>query len=245
MYHFFAPSENAESGVITITGADVNHITNVLRLKRGDRIAVADGQDRDSLCEIEEAGPGFVRCRVLPQELAETECPVRLHLFQGLPKADKMELIIQKAVELGVSTVIPVEMKRCVVRLDEKKKAAKAGRWQRIAESAAKQSGRRIIPAVETPQSFAGALEMTRSMGTLLVPYENAEDIAATRKILAGVPKGSDCALFIGPEGGFDPEEIRMLEEAGAKLITLGPRILRTETAGMAALAMCTLMMEG
>ena len=244
MQHFFAPSENAESGRITITGPDVNHITNVLRLKTGDRIVVADGQDRDSLCEIEEAGPGFVRCKVLPQELAETECPVRLHLFQGLPKGDKMELIIQKAVELGAASVVPVEMKRCVMRLDEKKKASRTERWQRIAESAAKQSGRRIIPAVELPLSFAKAVEKASRMETVLVPYENAGDIAATRRLLAEVPKNSDCALFIGPEGGFDPAEIKKLEEAGAHVMTLGPRILRTETAGMAALAMCTLMME-
>ena len=244
MYHFFAPSENAERGVITVTGPDVNHITNVLRLKAGDRIVVADGQDRDSLCEIEEADPGFVRCKVLPQELAETECPVHLHLFQGLPKGDKMETIIQKAVELGASSVVPVEMKRCVMRLEEKKKASRTERWQRIAESAAKQSGRRIIPSVEMPVSFAKAVEKALRMQTILVPYENAEDIAATRKLLAEVPKGSDCAIFIGPEGGFDPAEIRALETAGSHIITLGPRILRTETAGMAVLAMCTMMME-
>lgn len=244
MYHFFAPSENSEKGSVTITGPDVNHITNVLRLKKGDRIVVADGRDRDSLCEIEEAGPGFVRCKVLPDRLAETECPVRIHLFQGLPKGDKMETIIQKAVELGAVSVTPVEMKRSVVRLEEKKKAAKTERWQRIAESAAKQCGRRIIPAVELPQSFAGALKTAGEMQTVLVPYENAEDIASTRRILSEVPKGSDCAVFIGPEGGFDPAEIRELEAAGARLITLGPRILRTETAGMAVLAMCTLMME-
>ena len=245
MQHFFAPSENAESGVITITGPDVNHITNVLRLKPGDRITVADGRDRDSLCEIEEAGPAFVRCKVLPEELAETECPVRIHLFQGLPKGDKMELIIQKAVELGAASVVPVEMKRSVVRLEEKKKISKAERWQRIAESAAKQCGRRIIPTVEVPMSFAKALEAAKRMQTVLVPYENADDIAATRRLLAAVPKGSDCAVFIGPEGGFDPAEIAALQAAGAKIITLGPRILRTETAGMAVLAMCTLMMEG
>ena len=244
MFHFFAPSENAETGTVTISGPDVKHITQVLRLHAGDRIAVSDGQDRESLCEIEETGPDFVRCKVLPDEMAETECPVRLHLFQGLPKGDKMELIIQKAVELGASSVVPVEMKRSVVKLDEKRKAAKTERWQRIAESAAKQTGRRLIPDVIRPLSFAEALKQAAAMETVLVPYECAEDIAATRRILAAVPKGSDCAVFIGPEGGFDPEEIRRLEETGAKIITLGPRILRTETAGMAVLAMCTLMME-
>jgi len=244
MFHFFAPSENAESGMITITGADVNHIVNVLRLKAGEKIVVSDGQDRDSLCEITETAPDFVRCKVLPDELAETECPVRLHLFQGLPKNDKMEWIIQKSVELGVSSVIPVEMKRCVVKLDEKKKKAKTERWQRIAESAAKQSGRRIIPKVEDVLSFSAALKKAEEMACLLVPYENAENIAATRAVLSSVEKGSDCAIFIGPEGGFDLAEIDKLREAGAKIITLGPRILRTETAGMAALAMCTLMME-
>ena len=244
MYHFFAPSENADNGVITITGSDVNHIINVLRLKKGERIVVADGQDRDSLCEIAEMGPGFVRCQVLPETLAETECPVRLHLFQGLPKGDKMETIIQKAVELGAASVIPVEMKRCVMKLDEKKKTSRTERWQRIAESAAKQSGRRIIPAVELPLTFKAAVEKAAVMGTILVPYENAENIAETRKLLASVPKGSDCAIFIGPEGGFDPAEIEALAAAGAHVITLGPRILRTETAGMAVLAMCTLMME-
>ncbi len=244
MYHFFAPSENAESGHIRISGRDVRHITQVLRLRAGDRIVVSDGQDRDSLCEITETGPDFVYCQVLPATLSDTECPVRLHLFQGLPKADKMEMIIQKAVELGASSIVPVEMKRCVVRLEEKKKSAKAERWQRIAESAAKQSGRRIIPDVERPVTFAEAVDKAKAMTKILVPYEGAENISATRKYLAEVPKGSDCAIFIGPEGGFEAEEIDRLKAAGAKILTLGPRILRTETAGMAMLAMCTLMME-
>lgn len=245
MYHFFAPDQNAESGSICIAGPDYNHIVRVLRLKPGDRIAVSDGRDRDSLCEIAEIGPDSVRCEVLPAELADSECPVHLHLFQGLPKGDKMELILEKAVELGASSVVPVEMKRCVVKLDEKKKAARTERWQKQAESAAKQSGRRIIPKVGQVLGFKEAVKAAAAMDRILVPYECAEDISHTRKVLESLKPGQDAAIFIGPEGGFEPAEIEALKAENADVITLGPRILRTETAGMATLAMCTLLLEG
>ena len=244
MYHFFAPGENAESGEIRLTGPDVNHIRNVLRMKCGDRIVVSDGQDRDSVCEIVSLAPDEVLARVLPEAVEESELPVRFHLFQGLPKGDKMEFILQKAVVVGVSSLIPVEMKRCVVRLDDKKKLSRREKWAAQAESAAKQSGRRIIPEVEPVMSFKEALARAVEMDVLLVPYENAEGMDRTRKLFASLRPGQHVGIFIGPEGGFEPSEIEALTAAGGETLTLGRRILRTETAGMAALAMLVLQTE-
>ena len=244
MFHFFAPEENAETGSVAIRGSDVNHIRNVLRLKAGDRIVVSDGRDRDSVCEIVSLAPDEVLTRVLPEAVEESELPVHFHLFQGLPKGDKMEFILQKAVELGVSSLIPVEMKRCVVKLDEKKKLSRREKWAAQAESAAKQSGRRIIPEIEPVMSFREALGRAGEMDVLLVPYENAEGMDRTRELLSSLKAGQHVGIFIGPEGGFEPSEIEALTAAGGETLTLGRRILRTETAGMAALAMGVLMTE-
>ena len=244
MYHFFAPAENGESGTIHITGADRNHIVRVLRLTCGDRVSVSDGNDRDWLCEIASVNDEEVILTVLPDEREDTELPVSVSLFQGIPKGDKTETILQKCVELGLAEYVPVAMKRCVVKIDEKKKDARRERWQRIAESAAKQSGRRIIPAVGAVIPFSDAVAGASGFDAVLVPYECAEDMAYTRQVLSEITPGSRIAVFIGPEGGFAPEEIESLREAGAKIITLGPRILRTETAGMTLLAMGSLLWQ-
>ena len=244
MIHFFAPGERGESGTIRISGPDRDHIARVLRLKPGDTLSVSDGEDRDWLCEIAEITPKEVILKVLPGEIKDSELPVFVTLYQGLPKGDKTEQIIQKTTELGVHAVQLVEMKRCVVRIEEKKKAARLERWQKIAESAAKQSNRRCIPAVERILRFEEAVKEAAEKGTVLVPYECAEDMNYTRKVLEEIRPGSQVSVFIGPEGGFAPEEIETLEKAGAKIITLGPRILRTETAGMAFLAMASLIWQ-
>ena len=223
---------------IVITGEDVNHIKNVLRMKIGEEIAVSNGVDgREYRCEVAQLLTDEVVCKLRFIKENDVELPAQVYLFQGLPKADKMELIIQKAVELGAYSVIPVATRRSIVKLDDKKAAAKQNRWQGIAEAAAKQSKRKIIPKIEKVMSFAEALEMAKELEVRLIPYELAEDMSHTKEIIERIREGQKIAIFIGPEGGFDETEIAMASEVGVEPITLGKRILRTETAGMTVLA--------
>ena len=223
---------------IVITGEDVNHIKNVLRMKIGEEIAVSNGVDgREYRCEVAQLLPDEVVCKLRFIKENDVELPAQVYLFQGLPKADKMELIIQKAVELGAYSVIPVATRRSIVKLDDKKAAAKQNRWQGIAEAAAKQSKRKIIPKIEKVMSFAEALEMAKELEVRLIPYELAEDMSHTKEIIERIREGQKIAIFIGPEGGFDETEIALASEVGVEPITLGKRILRTETAGMTVLA--------
>ncbi len=166
------------------------------------------------------------------------------NLFQGLPKSDKMELIIQKMVELGVYEIVPVAMKRSVVKLDDKKAKTKIARWNSISESAAKQSKRSIIPEVSDVLTFRQALEKAKELDMLLLPYECAEGMEYTRKVVSGISNGSSVGIFIGPEGGFDGDELELAKEAGCSIITLGKRILRTETAGMMLMSVIMYNME-
>ena len=223
---------------IVITGEDVNHIKNVLRMKIGEEIAVSNGVDgREYRCEVAQFLSDEVVCKLRFIKENDVELPAQMYLFQGLPKADKMELIIQKAVELGVYSVIPVATRRSIVKLDDKKAVAKQNRWQGIAEAAAKQSKRKIIPKIEKVMSFAEALEMAKELEVRLIPYELAEDMSHTKEIIERIREGQKIAIFIGPEGGFDDTEIALASEVGVEPITLGKRILRTETAGMTVLA--------
>ena len=223
---------------IVITGEDVNHIKNVLRMKIGEEIAVSNGVDgREYRCEVAQLLADEVVCKLRFIKENDVELPAQVYLFQGLPKADKMELIMQKAVELGAYSVIPVATRRSIVKLDDKKAAAKQNRWQGIAEAAAKQSKRKIIPKIEKVMSFAEALEMAKELEVRLIPYELAEDMSHTKEIIERIREGQKIAIFIGPEGGFDETEIALASEVGVEPITLGKRILRTETAGMTVLA--------
>jgi len=247
MYHFFVPPENIRDKQIIIEGTDYNHIRNVLRLKAGEEISVSNGIDgRDYRCGIVGFDDTSVICELRFIKEADTELPVRVHLFQGLAKGDKMETVIQKTVELGVYEVIPVEMERCVVKLDAKKASAKVARYQGIAEAAAKQSRRAIVPGVHDVLDMKQAVEYAKSFDRILVPYELAagESFDKTRKILEGVKGQEDVAVFIGPEGGFDDSEIELLKSAKAEIISLGKRILRTETAGMVVLSWLSLVLE-
>ncbi|MCM1567866.1 MAG: 16S rRNA (uracil(1498)-N(3))-methyltransferase [Roseburia sp.] len=240
MYQFFVePSQiHVIDRRVIISGKDVNHIKNVLRMKVGEELSVSNGQDgREYRCGIRAFGEEWVECELRFIKEDGVELPGRIYLFQGLPKADKMEFIIQKAVELGVYQVIPVETKRCVVRLDEKKAKSKALRWQAISEAAAKQSRRGIIPEVAEPVRFSEAVRQAAGMEVRLIPYELAEGMDRTRELLAGVRPGQSIAVFIGPEGGFAPEEIELAMKEGIQPITLGRRILRTETAGLTVLS--------
>ncbi|MDE7232852.1 MAG: 16S rRNA (uracil(1498)-N(3))-methyltransferase [Lachnospiraceae bacterium] len=238
MYQFFVEPSQIQDKRIIITGSDVNHIKNVLRMKVGEEIAVKTGEDgREYRCGIEAFAQDQVICSLRFIREEGVELPSKIYLFQGLPKADKMELIVQKAVELGVFEGIPVAMKRCVVKLDEKKAAAKVGRWQGIAEAAAKQCKRGIIPVVKMPMTLREAAAYAQEMDVRLIPYELADDMAHTKEIIEGIAPGQSVALFIGPEGGFEESEVKIALAAGIEPITLGKRILRTETAGLAVLS--------
>lgn len=245
MHQFFVEPSQINDKVVYIEGGDVNHIKNVLRMKPGEEISVSNGVDgREYRCGILRIEEERVVCELRFIKEDGLELPSRVHLFQGLPKADKMELIIQKAVELGVYEIIPVETKRCVVKLDEKKAKQKAERWQAIAEAAAKQSRRRVVPTVTRPMDFGQALKMAASMEMKLIPYELAEGMDKTKQLLTGVAEGIDIAVFIGPEGGFEETEIHKASEAGFEPITLGKRILRTETAGFTVMAWLMYQLE-
>ncbi len=245
MYQFFVEPNQINDKRVVITGSDVNHIRNVLRMKPGEEIAVSNGTDgREYRCGIVEIGEEQVICELRFIKEDGLELSSRVHLFQGLPKADKMELIIQKAVELGVYEVIPVETKRAVVKLDAKKARQKTERWQAIAEAAAKQSKRRIIPRVSEPVTFARALERAGGMEVKMIPYELAEGMERTKQMISSLPEDADIAVFIGPEGGFEESEIKAAAEAGVVSITLGKRILRTETAGLTVMAWIMYQLE-
>ncbi len=238
MYQFFVEPGQIQGRRIIITGSDVNHIRNVLRMKPGEEIAVSNGTDgREYRCGIESFTEDEVICSLRFMKEDGVELPSRIHLFQGLPKADKMELIVQKAVELGAYEVIPVAARRCVVRLDEKKAASRISRWQGIAEAAAKQSRRGIIPQVHPMMNMREAVAYAHAMEVKLIPYELAENMGHTKEILEAVKPGTDIAVFIGPEGGFEQEEIELATAAGIEPVTLGRRILRTETAGLTVLS--------
>ncbi len=240
MYQFFVePAQIHESDKsVIITGSDVNHIRNVLRMKPGEEISVSNGQDgREYRCGILSLEEDCIRCELRFIKEDGVELPSKIYLFQGLPKADKMELIIQKAVELGVYQVIPVATKRCVVKLDDKKAKSKIARWQGIAEAAAKQSKRGIIPQVNEVMSFRDAVRYAADMDVKLIPYELAEGMEKTKALIEHIEPNRSIAVFIGPEGGFEEEEIRLALESGIEPVTLGRRILRTETAGMTVLS--------
>ena len=246
MQRFFVEPHQIDAGAhqIHILGSDVNHISNVLRMKQGEELWISDGGKKEYRCTIEEFSPDEVLLHIIYAQEPDYELSSRIYLFQGLPKADKMELIIQKAVELGAYEVIPVETKRCVVKLDGKKAAKKVERWKQIAESAAKQSKRMLIPNVHEVLTFKEALKYAESMDVRLIPYELAKGMQETKEILAGIQPGQSIGIFIGPEGGFEEKEVETAISEGAKPITLGKRILRTETAGLAILSVLMFQLE-
>lgn len=244
MYRFFIEDGISSEREIRISGSDYNHIKNVLRMKKGEEVLVSDGKDREYLCEICEFTEEEVLLQILDIMGTSRELPTKITLFQGLPKGDKMEQIIQKTVELGVTEIVPVAMKRCVVKLDPKKAAKKVERYNAIALSAAKQSKRGIIPEVKNVVSYKEAVEIASKMDAFLVPYENAEGIEGARKLVDSMKGKKSIGIFIGPEGGFEESEIAMALEKGANTLTLGKRILRTETAGMTMLSILMFTLE-
>ena len=245
MYRFFAPEENLGNREICLTGDDVNHIKNVLRMPPGEEVMVSFGKGMDYHCRIRTLEKACIWLDVLEEVPAVTELPVKIVLFQALPKKDKMEWIIQKAVELGAAEIVPVSSRRCVVRLDDKKKEKKLARWQTIAEAAAKQSGRGKIPEIHTVLSFSQALSYAEELDTVLIPYELSDNMAESVEVMKKAAEGRSIGIFIGPEGGFERSEVEAAMEAGAAPVSLGKRILRTETAGMTALSVLMFLIEG
>ncbi len=242
MYHFYTEKSNISDTQITLTGEDVNHIKNVLRMKTGEELIICDGEGTDHYCRIASFEGNTVIADILESFGSKAELDTRLFLFQGMPKKDKMELIIQKAVELGVYEIIPVMTKRVIVKLDDaKKEARKLERWQSIAESAAKQSGRGIIPKIAEVMDYRQALEYAKTLDANLIPYENADNsecgMEGSRSIVRDLNGKKSVGIFIGPEGGFEEGEVEQAVNAGFKCISLGRRILRTETAGLAILS--------
>lgn len=244
MYHFFTTPGNVRDEKIFITGSDVNHIKNVLRMKEGDSLYINDGDGTEYLCEIEEMEASEIVCAIKEREAADTEPHVKYYLFQGLPKSDKLEYIIQKTVELGVYEIIPVQTKRSVVKYDDKKIKAKTERWNKISEAAAKQSRRGVIPEVKPPMTFKEAINYAASNDINLIPYENFKGMEETREVLGKIKPGMSVGIFIGPEGGFEQEEVEAANASGAYSISLGSRILRTETAPLSLLSVLNFILE-
>lgn len=245
MYRFFADPARIGERQISITGSDVNHIKNVLRMREGEEILISDGGKLEYTCYIEALHEEEIIAHIMYVQEAGYELPSKLFLFQGLPKGDKMELIIQKAVELGVHQVIPVASRRSVVKLDKKKEEKKLARWQAIAESAAKQSKRMYVPQIKEVMNFQEAVQYGAKLDVVLLPYELAKDMKHSREILEKITPGQSVGIFIGPEGGFEEEEVNLaVSGANAQVITLGKRILRTETAGLAVLSVLMFAME-
>lgn len=245
MYQFFVDKGQVQGNTIIINGDDAGHIGRVLRMKPGERVRISDEEEHSYFCHITEITPDEVFLAIDEKDELGTEFAHKVYLFQGLPKSDKMELIIQKAVELGVCEIIPVSMKNCVVKLDDKKAASKVKRWQAIAGSAAKQSKRTRIPLVHDPVSWREALYMAAELDVTLIPYENERGLAATREQISSIPSGASIGIMIGPEGGFSPEEIKAADDfENMHRISLGRRILRTETAGLATLAMLVYQLD-
>ena len=238
MYHFFVDPGQIQGTQILITGKDVNHIKNVLRMRIGEEVSVGNGVDgKEYRCAIDTFEEDSVVCKLLFVKEDGVELPVKVTLFQGLPKADKMELIIQKAVELGVYEIVPVATKRCVVKLDAKKEASKIARWQAIAEAAAKQSKRAVVPRICPVMTMGEAIQEASKKEHRIIPYELAEGMNKTKEIFSSFTPGNSVAVFIGPEGGFEEKEVEAAAAAGVEPISLGKRILRTETAGFTVLS--------
>ena len=233
MRKFFVKSNQINDNYISIIDEDVNHIKNVLRLAIGEKIKICDKDNsKNYVSEIVEITNHEVNCIIIEEVEGEAEGNVELHIYQGLPKADKMELILQKGTELGVSKFIPVALKRCIVKLDGKDALKKIERWQKITEVASKQSGRDIVPEVANIETINDICNKINDYDLVMLAYELEENNYIKTELLniKNTKENYKIAIVIGPEGGIDDKEAERLKEAGAKIVSLGKRILRTET---------------
>ena len=251
MPKFFVKEEQINNQEIKIQGTDVNHIKNVLREKLGSELIICNEKTgQDYLCEIKEIKEENIICNIKEKLLNNVESNIKVTIMQGLPKADKMELIIQKSVELGVNNIIPIEMKRCVVKLKDKDKIKKIERWQKISVVAAKQSGRNIIPEINQVESLKNICETFENYDIVLLAYENEKENTIKNELKKLKEKNQNknedvkIAILIGPEGGIAEEEVEIARKKGAKIITLGKRILRTETVALNVLSIIMYELE-
>ena len=247
MPRFFVKNEQIKGTTIEILGEDVIHIKNALRKQIGDNIEICDQDTEKSyICEIEKIGNESILTNII-EELQSYDDNIKVDIYQGLPKADKMELIIQKSVELGVNSIIPVAMKRCVVKIESKDESKKIARWQKIAESAAKQSGRSTIPEIKNIVNIEKIIQLIKEYDCVIVAYENEKNNTIKRELLEIKEKVHDkvkIAVIIGPEGGLEEKDVELLKHNGAKIVTLGHRILRTETVALNILSVIMYELE-
>lgn len=232
MHKFFVPACNTDENSVLIEGDDVKHIYKVLRLEVGEKININNCEGNEYIAKIEEIDKKYVRASILEKLEHNNESEINITLFQGMPKAAKMDLIVQKGTELGVKKFVPVITKRVVVKKGSNE-FKKLDRWNRIALEACKQSKRSVVPTVEEPIDFQKLLKDLEDYDLIVVPYENQEGYGIKKlKDDLGDKKPKNVAIIIGPEGGFEEGEISILKDMGAYIVTLGNRILRTETAG-------------
>lgn len=252
MPKFFVKEDQIKDNEIIILGQDVNHIKKVLRAKKGDELQICNSQNGENfLCEINDLENENIICKIKEKINKNVESNIEVTIFQGLPKSDKMEYIIQKSVELGVHDITPVEMKRCVVKLNEKDKIKKIERWQKISEGAAKQCGRNIIPTINNVINVKNICNQIPNYDIVLVAYEkeNKNTLKNELENLKNMVKETKqekikIAVVIGPEGGLEEQDVKMLKENNAKVITLGKRILRTETVALNVLSIIMYELE-
>lgn len=242
MFNFFSKNKSVDN-CYYLDGSDYNHIANVLRFKVGDKFLVSFNKKSD-LCSILAFTDGQVVCKIEQENYLDTSLPISLYLFQGLIKGDKMDFVVQKAVELGADCIVPVQMARSIVKLDDKKKIERQKRLSAIAQSAGEQSKRNAVPEVASVLTVKQAVEFAKGLDVVLVPYECHNGMQATVDALKSIKAGSKVGIFIGPEGGFEQNEIELLTDNGGVTISLGKRILRAETAALTALSMCMLYAE-
>lgn len=251
MPKFFVPNEQVQEDKkeIKIIGTDVNHLKNVLRAKVGDNIEITDNSNQKNYrCQIEQVEKEYIKTKIIEELQENTESKIKVTVYQGLPKAEKMELIIQKSVELGVYDITPVEMKRCIVKLKDKDKEKKIQRWQKISEVAAKQCGREIIPVINDIIEVKEISSLVNEYDMLIVAYEQEQTVTLKEKLLEIKKLNKEelkIAIVIGPEGGLDEKEVTNLKESGVQIVTLGKRILRTETVALQMLSVIMYELEG
>ena len=248
MPKFFVKNNQIDDNQIKIMGEDVNHISNVLRMKNNEAVQICDIETSQNYsAKIIEQNKQNIVCEILEKIESKAETKINVHIFQGLPKSDKMELIIQKSTELGVKEITPVQMERCVVKLDKKDSVKKIQRWQKIAEVAAKQSGRDIIPKINNVINSKEFCKNFIDYDIIIIAYEN-EKVNTIKPLLQELKiknKYPKIAILIGPEGGIEDKEMMLFKENNAKIVTLGNRILRTETVALNMLSVIIYEFEG
>ena len=234
MTRFFVDPEALLPDFLVLTGENAKH-AKVLRLKNGEEVLVCDGQGAEAVCTVSDVSDGQISLVVKKRQASETEAAVRVSVYIAFPKADKLEHVIQKATELGAYEIVAFPAARCVSRPDEKSLAKKLERWQKIAASAAEQSGRGVVPQVLTLASYKAALERASQADKALLFYENEQ--ATTLKMALTAGEYRTVSLLTGPEGGLELAEVEQAKNAGLQICTLGKRILRCETAPLCALS--------